>query len=377
MQKKVNILGIRGIPAAHGGFETFAHHFSLYLVKNGWDVTVYCQHDRNSHLSPKDGSTDTWNGVRRIHFSTNGTGALSTMQFDLRCSLDSRNKGGIDLVLGYNTAIFNFIQRAFGKTVYINMDGIEWRRDKWGYLAKAWFYLNELCGCYIANKCIADHPEIKIHLKRHGLKNCAVIPYGSHVVKNADERLLQKYNLIKNNYFISIARIEPENSILEMVEAYASRKRNSKLVVLGKFDPSNSYHCSVKRFESDCIIFPGAIYDQATVQSLRFNSRAYLHGHQVGGTNPSLVEALGCGNAVIAHSNRFNKWVAGTGQQYFNSVSELSDIIEALDFDEAPLLRMRESAIKQHQDNFTFDLIHQAYEDMLLEVHEDVLLEVN
>lgn len=241
------------------------------------------------------------------------------------------------------------------------MDGVEWRRRKWNALAKIWFYINEFSGCQLANEVIADHPEIAQHLKRHGCYRSNVIPYGAEAVSQKDFKPIERMGMKPREYYISIARIEPENSILEIVQAYSEHQRSNKLVVLGNFDKAIRYHQDILAAASKDVIFPGAIYDKDIVQSLRFNARAYIHGHQVGGTNPSLVEALGCGNPIVAHNNRFNRWVAGNGQTYFSTTEELSDILDRLDNDNTSLQKMGIDAVAQHKTMFTYEMVHNAY----------------
>lgn len=366
MLKAVNILGIRGVPAAHGGFETFAHHLAPYLAKTGWRVTVYCQHDNADSDAPSDGFEDVWEGVHRVHFRVRGDGPSSTIKFDMRCARDVLKRPGVDLILGYNTAIFALAQRLFGRKIAINMDGVEWRRDKWTILAKIWFYLNEFAGSHLATVPIADHPEIALHLRRHGCRRATVIPYGAARIEETDLAPLSQWNISPQNYLVSIARIEPENSILEIVKSFSLTPRRIKLVVLGSFKSDNDYHMTVKAAASSDVIFPGAIYDKRVVESLRKNALAYLHGHQVGGTNPSLVESLAAGNAVIAHNNRFNRWVAGKGQFYFDNDVDLAAIIEEADNGTLQVKLAGEMALQRHREEFTFDLVHKKY-GMLLD----------
>ena len=151
----------------------------------------------------------------------------------------------------------------------------------------------------------------------------SIIPYCAALLKSADPTYLQPFNLKQGEYAILIARPEPENSILEIIRAYSIQKRELPLVVLGDYKPkSNKYQKSVLSAAGNEIIFIGAIYHQAKVQALRFYARFYIHGHTVGGTNPSLVEALGAGSPVLAKDNKFNRWVAGNGAQYFSSEDE-------------------------------------------------------
>ncbi|MEJ1993201.1 MAG: glycosyltransferase [Maritimibacter sp.] len=261
--RHVNILGTRGIPAAHGGFETFAAKLAPYLVAQGWTVNVYCQDDDGRHT---DGQRDIWNGINRIFFHASRHGPVGTMEFDLKCARHVTGEPGIDLV---------------------------------------------------------------------------------------------------NQYFVSIARIEPENSILELVQGASRIGGTIKTVVLGKLDEQNAYHNQVRAAASDAVIFPGAIYDQTIVKALRFHALAYLHGHQVGGTNPSLVEALGAGNAVLAHDNRFNRWTAGPEQFYFDSADAVADRMAEISTDPERRSRAKQAAIARHAESFRWDQILSAYEAVL------------
>ncbi|MFG6447016.1 DUF1972 domain-containing protein [Roseateles sp. BYS180W] len=361
MQKVLRILGIRGIPAGHGGFETFAEALSLYLTDRGWKVIVYCQEEGSGPIR-----VDQYQGVERVIVPVSGSGALSTIVFDWISTWHAAGEKDLCLTLGYNTAIFCALLRLKGVRNVINMDGLEWKRSKWGVVAKTWFWLNERFGCWFGNHLVADHPEIEKHLQtRVSGAKITMIPYGSDPVEEAQYPLPESLGLQAQGYLTVIARPEPENSVLEIVEAFSEKPRGCKLVVLGKFSPDNAYHQRVKQAASDEVLFLGAIYDQNIVRALRVNGIAYVHGHQVGGTNPSLVEALGCGNAVLAHANRFNQWVAGSGARYFGTVSELSAHLDELLGSPTVLGQMRASSAERWQQHFTQPAVLGAYERVL------------
>jgi glycosyltransferase involved in cell wall biosynthesis len=366
MKKHLVILGTRGVPAQHGGFETFAERLSLYLISHGWQVTVYCQEDGSEPVSES-----RWEGVRRIHIPVRQSGAAGTVVFDLRAAWHALSEQGLILTLGYNTAIFNLLQRLRGQVNLFNMDGIEWRRDKWGKIAKSWFWLNERAGCWIGNHLVADHPEIKNHLAtRVNAGKITMIPYGSDDIRQADAGALSTLELQPGHFSVVIARPEPENSFLEMVAAFSRKRRNHTLVVLGNFKPNTTpYHRAVMAAGSDEVTFPGAIYDTRVVQALRFHCRFYLHGHRVGGTNPSLVEALGAESAVIAHDNRFNRWVAGPGAAYFSNVEECSALFDRLLTDDASQQRMKEASRNRFLERFTWERVLAEYEELLTRWH--------
>lgn len=360
------ILGIRGIPAAHGGFETFAEQLALYLRDNGWSITVYCQEEGRGESYESD-----WSGIRRIHIPVSGDGAFSTISFDWKSVRHAARSGTPVLTLGYNTAIFSLFYHLHAVPNVINMDGIEWRRDKWGPLAKSWLYLNERAGAWLGDQLVADHPEIKRHLEGIcSAEKIRMIPYGSPTVSvdDVDSSELEAFGLTPNSYALLIARPEPENSILPIVRAFSARPRGQRLVVLGNYLDDNPYHRQVKAAASDEVLFVGAIYQAERVNALRVHASVYVHGHTVGGTNPSLIEALGAGSPVLAHDNRFNRWVAGEEQAYFADEVQCGQRFDELLGNDALLKRMSEASRRRHEKEFTWPQVLSAYESLLLSV---------
>ena len=357
------LLGIRGIPAQHGGFETFAEHLCVYLKSKGWNVTVYCQEEGGGSVYESE-----WHGVCRVHIPVKSKGPIGTIIFDCKSILHSLRNKGVFLTLGYNTAIFNLLHRLYGKKNIINMDGIEWKRKKWGVIAKLWFYLNERFGCWFGNHLVADHPDIKNHLStRVSSAKISMIPYGANEILIADKTILEEFGVEPQKYAVVIARAEPENSILEIVTAFSEEKRDINLIVLGKYKPeTNDYHKAIMMSASEEVLFPGAIYDTDKVGTLRFYAKFYIHGHQVGGTNPSLVEALGAGSPVLAHDNKYNRWVAGEGALYFSDINSCSDQVKRLLMDDEKIEKMKESSRFRFQEAFQWGKVLSQYEELLI-----------
>ena len=367
--KHLTVLGIRGVPASHGGFETFAEYLCPYLVKRGWRVTVYCQEEGTAPIYESE-----WEGVKRIHISVKNSGPLGTVIFDFISAWHSLRQTGIFLTLGYNTAVFNLLHRVRGKLNVINMDGIEWKRKKWGRVAKSWFWLNERFGCFFGNQLVADHPRIEDHLaNRTSRKKITMIPYGGLEIQDADVNILKEFGLSAGDYAIVIARPEPENSILEIVEGFSRKRRGKKLVVLGNYQKDNTYHQRVINAASDEVIFTGGIYDIEKVSALRFFARCYVHGHQVGGTNPSLVEAIGAGNAILAHDNEFNRWVAKDGAMYFLSKGDVDQAFDLIFSDDELVKKLQQATLANFQDNFRWEKILSEYEALLLKHYPRVM----
>jgi glycosyltransferase involved in cell wall biosynthesis len=365
LEKNLTILGIRGIPAQHGGFETFAEELATYLACRDWEVYVYCQEDVNR----RNINTDKWNGVNRVTIPISLNGPIGTIWFDFLSTLHAiRTKRRNTLVLGYNTALFCLLLRFAGCRVVINMDGIEWKRNKWGKIAKTWFWMNERFACWFGQILIADHPEIERHLSsRISSRKIVTIPYGAKSISSADVDILEKYSLKAGEYSLLIARPEPENSVLEIVKAFSQKKRNAKLVILGNYSTEKGgYQSKVKSAASNEVIFAGAIYEKPIVEALRYFCRFYVHGHTVGGTNPSLVEALGAGSAILANNNKFNRWVAGEGNRYFSTEEECAAQMDILFKDETVIEQMKLVSKDQYQKTFKWKDILEQYEELLL-----------
>lgn len=368
LRGRLAILGTRGIPARHGGFETFAERLALYLARREWDVTVYCQDQRRGPLWESK-----WQGIRLVRIAEPRLGPWGTMIFDWKSTRHAARQPATVLTLGYNTAAFSGWYRLRGKTNLMNMDGLEWRRAKWSLPVRAWLYLNERLGCRFAQHLIADHPVIAAHLaNRAPASKITMIPYGADRVTDAPAAPLEPLGLEPGRYALIVARPEPENSLLEMVRAFSARWRNTRLVVLGDYQPrTNSYHAEVLSAAGAEVLFPGAIYEETTLRALRFHARLYLHGHTVGGTNPALVEAMGSGAPVLAHDNVFNRWVAGPQACYFASQEQCADWLDRLLDDPARLENMRAASYARHQAEFTWSRVLGAYEQLLSQFAAD------
>jgi glycosyltransferase involved in cell wall biosynthesis len=358
----VRILGTRGIPAAHGGFETFAEYLALHLGAHGWKVTCYCQEDGEGPVFE-----DSWQGIRRVRIPVRQQGPKGTVVFDWKATLHAARSTDLCLTLGYNTAVFGALLRVRGIPNLFNMDGMEWARAKWGPVARAWFYLNDWAGCWLGDHLIADHPEMKRHLSlRVGADKITMIPYGADEVDGASSEPIEAFGLVPQCYFTLIARAEPENSILDVVRAFSAKRRGSTLAVLGNYDTErNAYHRAVRDAASDEVRFLGAIYDKAVVQALRFHCAGYIHGHQVGGTNPSLVEALGASNPVLAHDNRFNRWVAGPSARYFRNATACAEQLDEIVASPELRASMRAASRTRFLEVFTWPNVLDQYEQLL------------
>jgi len=360
--RRLRILGIRGIPNRHGGFEACAEHLAPWLVGRGWSVTVYCQ---EAPGGPRRRSS--WRGVQLEHVPSPSHGTRGSLWFDALTARDAAQHDDVLLTLGFNTAVLFPWHRLHGRRHVVNMDGVEWQRRKWSRPVRSWFYVNSWIAGLSANHLIADHPEIARMLARRGQAGrTTMVPYGADRVTTAATDTLETYGVQPGGFGLVVARPEPENLVLETVRAWSGAAPAVPLVVLGTYRADHPYHAAVRRAAGPEVRFPGALYDPVAVQALRHHARLYMHGHTVGGTNPSLVEALGAGSAVLAHDNIFNRWVAGPGASYFSGERDCAAMIAALLGDDARLQAMRTASHARHAEDFTWDRVLPAYERVLL-----------
>lgn len=361
-ERTVRILGTHGVPANYGGFETAAEHIGLHLRERGWRVIVYTQVVGTGPLSE-----DIWNGLERVLVPTVREGWHGTSEFDFRSVLHASRHRDLCLTFGYNTAVFNILQRVRRIPNVINMDGIEWQRAKWGFFERTLFRINERIGLIVGDELIADHPVIEDYLATKVRRSKLVtITYGADAVLSAPTDPVISRGLTPAGYLTLICRPVPENSILELVTAFSSEHRGHTLAVLGNYSPeTDAYHRAVMDAAGDEVVFLGGIYDPLALAALRFHASGYLHGHTVGGTNPSLVEALAAGNAIVAHDNPYNRWVAGDGAIYFTTGQDAADGISKVLADASLRTALGEASRVRHAAEFTWERIGGQYEALL------------
>jgi glycosyltransferase involved in cell wall biosynthesis len=363
MKKTVRILGTHGVPAAYGGFETAAENVALFLASRGWRVIVYCQLDGTGPIRE-----DTWHELERVLIPIDIEGWRGTSKFDLLSIRHACKSHDLCLTFGYNTAIFNVLQRIKGIPNVVNMDGIEWSRSRWGFFRQAILYTNERIACWVGNHLIADHPEIeKFLLTRAPRRKLTTITYGADPVAERPATAAVSRGLEPGRYLTLICRPIPENSIAELVKGFSRKPRGYKLALLGEYTPDEDhYHRLIVESASDEVVFLGAIYDKAEVEALRFHSAAYLHGHTVGGTNPSLVEAMAAGNPVIAHDNAYNRWVVENGAVYFSTEDDVADRLDEILTSPTRLEQMSAASLRRYEAEFTWERVAGQYEQLLL-----------
>ena len=362
MQKlRIGILGTRGIPNHYGGFEQFAEYLSPGLVQRGHEVYVY-----NSSQHPY--KEREWNGVQIIHCADpeHKIGTVGQFIYDLNCINDSRKRDfDILLHLGYTSdSIWHW--RWPKKTInMMNIDGMEWMRSKFNKPTRRFLKFAESLAAKNVQVLIADSPQMQNHFWVNYGKKPVYIPYGAEVFTETDKSIPETYKLSPNQYFLLVARMEPENNIEMILRGWLAFARIYPLLVIGNVTNKFGKYLNAE-FRHRDIQFAGSVYDQYALNNLRYYSTRYFHGHSVGGTNPSLLEAMACRCNIAAHNNVFNKAVLQNGADYFSTANEVATIINAPN-DCLTLDERKQSNIEKIRNIYNMEKNIDAYERLMLQ----------
>lgn len=324
INKTVAIIGTRGIPNSYGGFEYFAEHLSVSLVNKGYQTLV---------LEPAKTSTSIkdYHGVVRVPVKVCSHLPHAIRKIIYGCkSLKKAKRINADAIIccGYTPALFFiFYNKSFRKRIIVNLDGIEWKRAKWNFVGKLFLRLTEHLSVKWSGRLVADNKGIKDYiLEKHG-KETELIAYGVNIPnKRPEVGPLAAKGLMPNNYGLTVARIEPENQIELIIKSFI--KASKTLVIVGGICNRYAKVLHKKYSSLPNVVFWGAEYNSDILLSLRSHANLYVHGHTVGGTNPSLLEAMACGCKIAAHNNLFNHHTLDNTGLYFDNESQLSDLIE-------------------------------------------------
>lgn len=324
---KIGIIGTRGIPNNYGGFEQFAELLSISLVKKNHSVTVYNTEDHPF-------KENNYKGVNIIHcYNPEGKiGTVAQFIYDFKCIIDSRKRNfDIILQLGYTSSSIWYFLLPKKSLIITNMDGLEWKRTKYTGIVKSYLKFAEKLAVKKSDYLISDSIGIQEYLKKKFKVNSKYIAYGSSLFKDSNVNLLDEYQIKPYEYNLLIARIEPENSIDIIIKGVNESKSSIPLLVIGNYDRNNYGRELYEKYKkSKKILFLGAIYNSEKIDNLRYFSQLYFHGHTVGGTNPSLLEAMGCKCLIIAHKNKFNSSVLQEDAFYFKDYKDVSNYSDTI-----------------------------------------------
>lgn len=325
-QMKIGILGTRGIPNHYGGFEQFAEFFATYAAAKGHEVFVY-----NSHNHPYQ--HEVFKGVSIVHCydPEHKIGTIGQFIYDFNCIRDARKRDfDIILQLGYTSSSVWFSFHPKRAIVITNMDGLEWKRTKFSKsVQKALLYAEHLA-VNNSDFLIADSLGIQAYIQKKYQKVSTYIAYGAHPFNTPNPEILQEYQVEEDGFNMIMARFEPENNLDIVLEGVVMSGIKKPMLVIGNHNTKYGTYLKNKFLNHKQIKFIGAVYNLDHLNNLRYYSSLYFHGHTVGGTNPSLLEAMASRALIAAHNNDFNKGVLQENAYYFSSAQEVKKIVNTI-----------------------------------------------
>lgn len=356
MSQKTNIsiIGTVGVPACYGGFESLVENLLDYTPENV-QYTVFCTSKKYSE------KLESYKGAKLVYLDLDANG-MDSIMYDyksMKMSLDA----DIMLVLGVSGCMFlPFIRRKFKGKIITNIDGLEWKRDKWNPLAKWLLHYSEKQAVKYSDVVIGDNKGITDYVKEAYKKDAVLIAYGGdHVTKVQDDSLYEKYPYMKHPYAVTVCRIEPENNVHKIIEAF-SRIPEKQLVIVGNWKNSE-YGTNLKeqfsKFENIHLLDP--IYESHEINWIRSNASLYVHGHSAGGTNPSLVEAMNFGLPILAFDCVYNRATTQDECSYWSTEEDIIDLVNNSEskFD-AIANKMKELGAKE----YAWEKIAKQYNDL-------------
>lgn len=356
---RVAIVGSRGIPAKYGGYETFAQELSVRLVKMGVKVQVYCDFT--------DKRINHFEGVDLKYLNCSKTS--NPLKYYYSSVRQAEKENDIVLICGAAGALFIYSKVFHKRVKYLtNMDGIEYLRRKWSLAKRLFVRFCIWTSVYLSDYVIADSKSIKkFLLKNYFIKDKRIIQieYGADINNKPDLSILQEYNLNQDEYYLVVSRLEPENNVDCIIKGYIEADIKKPLIVVGNLLETNHVK-NLLNYKGENVRFFGGVYDKNRLEALRYGCIAYFHGHSVGGTNPSLLEALGSGNIIIAHDNVFNREVTDNRMFYFKTPAECSEaIIKVEALDKSAKFEYKRIAVQRIHDFYNWERIALEYYNAL------------
>ena len=381
-KKNVFIIGSKGIPAKYGGFETFLEKLTEKRKSDDIRYHVSCLSDNEKEFE--------YNGERCFNVKVPNIGSAKAVYYDivaLKKCLEYIEKNSIKDPIVYILAcrIGPFVGhykkrlKKLGGTLFVNPDGHEWKRDKWNAFIKKYWKLSEKLMVKHADLLVCDSKNIEKYIKKDYQKynpKTTFIAYGADMnkskLKDDDEKLLKWYkanNISKGQYYLVVGRFVPENNYETMITEFMKSNTKKDFVLITNIE-KNAFYNELKEktkfYQDKRIKFVGTVYDQELLKKIRENAYGYFHGHEVGGTNPSLLEALATTNLNILLDVGFNKEVAMDGAIYFNkNEGNLSHLIDnEMKADDIENLGIK--AKNRITQEYTWEKIARDYENLFL-----------
>ena len=361
----IAILGSRGIPARYSGYDTLVEELTLGLVEStDIQVLVYC---RSCYFPNRRSSL---HGARLVYLPAPRLKAIESLLHSFLSSIH---------VLWQNTDVVYFLDpanapfcvllRLFGKRVVVHTDGLGWKRRKWGPLARRYYKFVEWVCARAANAIVTDNPAMQQYYREEYGTDSTYITYGAASHYSVDDSTYSKLGIQKKNYLLVVARLEPDNNIDLIIREYVRSSVDIPLVIVGDSPYNRRYMRRLRELADERVRFLGRIHDQPRVNALYRGAYLYIHGHEVGGTNPSLLRAMDAGTAPLVIDASFNRAVVGdSGIIFERGKGDLCRKLEHLVANTEEVKIIGESAKARADKHFTWGSVVSEHKKLFLRV---------
>lgn len=363
---KIALIGTRGIPASHGGFETCVEEIGWRLVQKGHKVTVY------SKKNPKYGDLKEYKGMDIVYIPRVSIKGFETLFAAFLAVLHTMffKKHDFHMVFDPANSPTLLFYKLLGMKNAINVDGLGWQRDKWGKYAKSYYKWSEWAAVKLCKNIVTDSDAMADYYKKEYSSLSTTITYGANIPQvdqNEVEPVLAKYGLKKHGYILQITRFEPENNPLLTIQAFNKFESDLMLVLIGGVPAPTSYSEQIKNegAKNPAVKLPGFIYDRKVLDIIWTNAFCYIHGNHIGGTNPALLQAMAAARPIIARDCIFNREVlAGYGYFYERNVESLLEQFNSIKRNHDDAESKAKSAFDRVKTVYTWEQITDQYEAM-------------
>ncbi|MCU1574748.1 MAG: hypothetical protein JWO93_2830 [Micrococcaceae bacterium] len=356
---RIALVGTRGVPARYGGFETCVEEVGKRLAARGHEVIVYCRTTEETDLAETE-----YQGMQLVYLPALKRRSLETLSHT-GLSAGHLFANRVDAAIVFNAANAPFLPvlRAAGIPVATHVDGLEWKRAKWGGMGKRYYRLAESLAVRWSDALIADAAGIQEYYRREFQAETTYLAYGAPILDSGDSDRLADLGLEAGKYHLVVARFEPENHVHMIVEGYSRSAAEYPLIVVGSAPYADEYTRHVRSLGDERVRFVGGVWDQELLDQLYANSLIYWHGHSVGGTNPSLLRAMGAGAATNAYDVNFNREVLGDTGEYFADAAAIPALVEwAEDPTSDTILRGKKAQAEALR--YDWDRVADGYEEL-------------
>jgi glycosyltransferase involved in cell wall biosynthesis len=356
---KISIIGSRGYPYVYSGYETLVKNIGERMVTGGAQVTVYC-HSYLFDQKPKQ-----LNGIYLKYIPTIKSKSLSQPIHSFLAFWHAAfSNADIVLVLNVSNGPFGIITRLFKKPTLINVDGLEWMRPKWKGFGAIYFKWAAKMAVRFMDLIVTDAVAMQTIYKSEFNTDSVVITYGADGNKGATEALLNKWQLKTQDYYLIVGRMIPDNNSDIIIEGFINSSSTKKLVIVGDVPYQDAYATKIKSYQDDRLVFTGYITNGDELASLYKYCFAYMHGHEFGGTNPTLLKAMANGCAIGAIDTVFSREVLQNDQfgTYFKKdIYALSNWFQWAEANTEKLSALRLIVSNGLNEKYDWDLVTDLY----------------